>query len=79
MLQAQKSICETGRLKKAIIYSFGVVLFEILSGKLANDPTYIAEDEYGIAHVARRRFEGNTMCEMIDPKTMEEVLAPMDL
>ncbi|KAJ0874376.1 putative protein kinase RLK-Pelle-DLSV family [Helianthus annuus] len=65
---------KTGRLKRAIdIYSFGVVLFEILSGKLANDPTYIAEDEYGIAHVARRCFEENTIHEMVDPKIMEEV------
>ncbi|MFS7990899.1 putative non-specific serine/threonine protein kinase [Helianthus anomalus] len=65
---------KTGRLKRAIdIYSFGVVLLEILSGKLANDPTYIAEDEYGIAHVARPRFEENTIREMVDPKIMEEV------
>ncbi|XP_076950161.1 putative serine/threonine-protein kinase PBL26 [Bidens hawaiensis] len=65
---------KTGRLKKAIdIYSFGVVLFEILFGKLANDPIYTAEDEYGIAQVARRRFEEKTIHEMVDPKIMEEV------
>ncbi|XP_076940034.1 uncharacterized protein LOC143609052 [Bidens hawaiensis] len=65
---------KTGRLKKAIdIYSFGVVLFEILFGKLANDPIYTAEDEYGIGQVALRRFEEKTIHEMVDPKIMEEV------
>ncbi|XP_076881462.1 uncharacterized protein LOC143529584 [Bidens hawaiensis] len=64
----------TGKLKRAVdIYSFGVVLFEILFGKLANDPIYIAENESGIAHVARRHFEERTMHEMVDPKIMEEV------
>ncbi|KAM0012665.1 putative protein kinase RLK-Pelle-DLSV family [Helianthus debilis subsp. tardiflorus] len=65
---------KTGRLKRAIdIYSFGVVLFEILFGKLANDPVYVSEDENGIAYVARRHFEERTIHEMVDPKIMEEV------
>nr|XP_043638913.1 uncharacterized protein LOC122610010 isoform X2 [Erigeron canadensis] len=65
---------KTGRLKRAIdIYSFGVVLFEILFGKLANDPIYTSEDEYGIAQVARRGFEESRIHEMLDPKIMEEV------
>ncbi|KAJ0467400.1 putative protein kinase RLK-Pelle-DLSV family [Helianthus annuus] len=65
---------KTGRLKRAIdIYSFGVVLFEILFGKLANDPVYVSEDENGIAYVARRHFEESSIHEMVDPKIMEEV------
>ncbi|XP_071727425.1 probable receptor-like protein kinase At2g23200 [Rutidosis leptorrhynchoides] len=65
---------KTGRLKRAIdIYSFGVVLFEILSGKIANDQIYIAEDEKGIAHVARRRYEEGTINALIDPKILDEV------
>ncbi|XP_071719527.1 uncharacterized protein [Rutidosis leptorrhynchoides] len=64
----------TGRLKKAIdIYSFGVVLFEMLSGNFANDRIYTIENKMGIAPFARRRFEKGTINEMIDPKFMEEV------
>ncbi|MFS7909271.1 putative protein kinase RLK-Pelle-SD-2b family [Helianthus anomalus] len=65
---------EGGRLTTAIdIYSFGVVLFEILSGKLAYDQIYIVEDARGIAQVARLRFKDNKINEMVDPKVMEEV------
>ncbi|GKC64638.1 kinase-like domain, phloem protein 2-like protein [Tanacetum coccineum] len=64
----------TGKLKKEVdIYSFGVVLFEIMSGKTANDPVYIAENIRGLAPVARRRFEEGTINKMVDPKIMEEV------
>ncbi|KAI3826034.1 hypothetical protein L1987_00076 [Smallanthus sonchifolius] len=65
---------KTGRLKKVIdIYSFGVVLFELLSGKPANDPIYVAEDANGIAHVGRRHYEEGTIHQMVDHKIMEEV------
>ncbi|XP_071720199.1 uncharacterized protein [Rutidosis leptorrhynchoides] len=65
---------KTGRLKRAVdIYSFGVVLFEILSGKIANDQIYMAENDKGIAHVARRQFEEGTINAMIDPKIIDEV------
>ncbi|KAK1434626.1 hypothetical protein QVD17_00374 [Tagetes erecta] len=65
---------KNGKLKTAIdIYSFGVVLFEILSGKLAYDQIYLEEDKNGIAYVARRRFKEKTIHEIVDPKIMEEV------
>ncbi|XP_071692439.1 uncharacterized protein [Rutidosis leptorrhynchoides] len=64
----------TGKLKKEIdIYSFGVVLFEIMSGKYANDPIYMAEDDKGLVSVARRCFEERKIHEIADPKIMEEV------
>ncbi|XP_071719550.1 uncharacterized protein [Rutidosis leptorrhynchoides] len=64
----------TGRMKRAIdIYSFGVVLFEMLSGNFASDIVYMNENKMGIAPIARKRFEEGTINEMIDPKLMEEV------
>ncbi|GJW25849.1 kinase-like domain, phloem protein 2-like protein [Tanacetum coccineum] len=64
----------TGKLKKEVdIYSFGVVLFEIMSGKTANDPVYIKENIRGLAPVARRRFKEGTINKLVDPKIMEEV------
>ncbi|XP_071719546.1 uncharacterized protein [Rutidosis leptorrhynchoides] len=65
---------KTGKLKRAIdIYSFGVVLFEMLSGKMAYDPIYTTENEKGIAHVARKHRDENKINEMIDPKLIDEV------
>ncbi|KAK9076093.1 hypothetical protein SSX86_004426 [Deinandra increscens subsp. villosa] len=62
---------KSGRLKTAVdIYSFGVVLFELLSGKLAYDQSYMTEGKSGIADVARQQ---KTIHEMVDPKIMEEV------
>nr|GEV14799.1 protein kinase-like domain, phloem protein 2-like protein [Tanacetum cinerariifolium] len=45
----------TGKLNKGIdIYSFGVVLFELLYGKIATDQIFRNE---GLAHCAQRRFK----------------------
>ncbi|PWA44710.1 serine/threonine-protein kinase, active site protein [Artemisia annua] len=64
----------TGKLKRGTdIYSFGVVLFEILSGKIANDRIFTDEDKKGLAPYAQRRFKEGTLHEMMDPKIMEEV------
>ncbi|GJV68526.1 kinase-like domain, phloem protein 2-like protein [Tanacetum coccineum] len=64
----------SGRLKREIdIYSLGVVLLEILSGKLAYDDEFIEENDTGIAHVARRRLKEGTINGMVDQKIMEEV------
>ncbi|XP_071688492.1 uncharacterized protein [Rutidosis leptorrhynchoides] len=50
------------------VYSFGVVLFELLCGRLANDPIYEEEEnDRGIADVVRRRFNEKRVMEMIDP------------
>ncbi|KAJ0703112.1 putative protein kinase RLK-Pelle-SD-2b family [Helianthus annuus] len=63
----------TGKYKReSDIYSFGVVLFEVLSGKVAYDSTYTDEDDLGLAPIARRRFNEGTIKELIDPKLIED-------
>ncbi|KAJ0691298.1 putative protein kinase RLK-Pelle-LRR-I-1 family [Helianthus annuus] len=65
---------KTGKLKReSDVYGFGVVLFEILCGKLANDPIYLKESDKGLAHVARRSFSTGSLQELIDPVIKEEV------
>ncbi|KAI3511234.1 hypothetical protein L1887_18381 [Cichorium endivia] len=62
-----------GKLKnESDIYSFGVVMFEMLSGRFANDQIYTKENSNGIAPVARQCFNEGTINEMIDPRLMEE-------
>ncbi|KAI3739074.1 hypothetical protein L2E82_29458 [Cichorium intybus] len=62
-----------GKLKnESDIYSFGVVLFEMFSGRFANDPIYTKENSNGIAPVARRHFNEGIIKKMIDPRLMEE-------
>ncbi|KAM0064989.1 putative protein kinase RLK-Pelle-CrRLK1L-1 family [Helianthus debilis subsp. tardiflorus] len=64
----------THKLKRqSDVYSFGVVLFEILCGRLANDPIYLNESYIGLAHVARRSFSTGSLEEMIDPLIKEEI------
>ncbi|KAK1411068.1 hypothetical protein QVD17_37612 [Tagetes erecta] len=64
----------TGKLKKeSDIYSLGVVLFEIFSGKLAYDSSYIKENEKGLAPVARNHFKNGTLKKILDQKIMSEV------
>ncbi|XP_076958648.1 putative serine/threonine-protein kinase PBL28 [Bidens hawaiensis] len=63
----------SGRLKReSDVYSFGVILFEILCGRLADDPIYLKESSKGLAHVARQSFNTGTIEEMIDPIIKEE-------
>ncbi|KAL7618475.1 hypothetical protein Lser_V15G01734 [Lactuca serriola] len=64
---------KTRKLKKASdIYSLGVVLFEILSGRLAYAHAYIKENAKGLAPFARRHFQNGTLKDMLDPKLKEE-------
>nr|XP_043612055.1 putative serine/threonine-protein kinase receptor [Erigeron canadensis] len=64
----------SGKLKKeSDVYCFGVVLFEVLCGRLANDPIYLKKGEQGLAIMGRRCFqEGTLLIEMIDPTLKEE-------
>ncbi|KAI3512294.1 hypothetical protein L1887_19609 [Cichorium endivia] len=64
----------TGKLRKASdIYSLGVVLFEILSGRLAYDQAYMNENVKGLAPFARQHFQINgTLKDMLDPKLKEK-------
>nr|GEX16498.1 protein kinase-like domain, phloem protein 2-like protein [Tanacetum cinerariifolium] len=52
--------------KKSDIYSFGVELFEILTGRLAYD------FDKGIAPISRHHFEKGTLIEIVDRKIKEE-------
>ncbi|KAM0025647.1 putative non-specific serine/threonine protein kinase [Helianthus debilis subsp. tardiflorus] len=64
---------KTGKVKRALdVYNFGVVLFEILCGRVARDPIYLKESEKGLAPVARQSFNTGTLEDMIDPILREE-------
>ncbi|XP_022009366.1 uncharacterized protein LOC110908699 isoform X3 [Helianthus annuus] len=73
MVYMDPEYLETGKYKReSDIYSFGVVLFEVLSGSMAYDAIYIAKNETGLAHIARRRFNEGTLKELMDPKMIKE-------
>ncbi|KAJ0736252.1 putative protein kinase RLK-Pelle-LRR-I-1 family [Helianthus annuus] len=66
-----KKTCKVKR--ESDVYGFGVVLFEILCGRLANDPIYLKESDIGLAHVARQSFSTRSLEEIIDPTIKEEI------
>ncbi|XP_023761497.1 uncharacterized protein LOC111909940 isoform X1 [Lactuca sativa] len=63
----------TGKLKKATdVYSLGVVMCEIMCGRVAYDKIYMAEDEKGLGPIARRHYDKGTLKELIDPVLKQE-------
>ncbi|XP_071739513.1 probable receptor-like protein kinase At5g59700 [Rutidosis leptorrhynchoides] len=63
---------ETRKLARASdVYTLGVILFEILFGRLASDDFYMKESESGLVDVARRCFLKGTLMEIMDPSIRE--------
>ncbi|XP_076890691.1 putative receptor-like protein kinase At2g23200 [Bidens hawaiensis] len=63
----------TGQWKREYdVYSFGVILFEILCGKVAYDPVYLKENDKGLAPIAHKCSNDGTIHRIMDPKLKEE-------
>ncbi|XP_076916898.1 putative receptor-like protein kinase At5g24010 [Bidens hawaiensis] len=54
------------------IYSFGVILFEILTGTLAYDPRYMSDNRNVFAFMAHKHFNEGKLKNITDPRLMEE-------
>lgn len=60
--------------KKSDVYAFGVVLFEVLSGRRALDSTYGHDDiQYSLALWAQRCIRERTLDQLIDPRLAGQI------
>ncbi|XP_035832873.1 calmodulin-binding receptor-like cytoplasmic kinase 2 [Helianthus annuus] len=72
MYHVDPEYAKTSKLKReSDVYSFEVVMFEILCGRRA-DQNYLTESEEGPVHVARQSFSNGTIEDIMDPKLKEE-------
>lgn len=63
-----------GKLKKeSDVYCLGVVMSEILCGKLAYDTIYNSHNSKGLAPTARWHVENKTVQEIVDPRMKEGI------
>ncbi|KAJ0512161.1 putative protein kinase RLK-Pelle-DLSV family [Helianthus annuus] len=60
--------------KESDIYSFGVTLFEIFCGTLANDPYYTIADPKGLVPYAWSHFNNKSIQKLIDPKLFKKAI-----
>ncbi|KAK1410893.1 hypothetical protein QVD17_37435 [Tagetes erecta] len=58
--------------KESDIYSFGVVLFEVLCGRVAYDWVFTKENNRGLVPIAMRLFKEGTLQDMLDPRMIKE-------
>ncbi|XP_071732131.1 uncharacterized protein [Rutidosis leptorrhynchoides] len=64
---------KTGKLRrKSDVYTFGVILFEILCGRVAYNEMYVNESKGGLVDVARRCYLKGTLMEIVDPSIIKE-------
>ncbi|KAL7604357.1 hypothetical protein Lser_V15G20213 [Lactuca serriola] len=63
----------TGKLtRKSDVYAFGVVMFEVLSGRKAVDST-LEEDRWGLAGWAQHKIKEGKLNQIIDPRLIGQI------